>query len=288
MKKIVKYFSLILFSAFFMFFLSSNSAKANYDPEKNFVSVSVSKQNITVSVTYQRGFSKERANYYWCINDNFGNANCAGAQNNSYETKMNYVNLSGSQEGTFAQGDASYADNNLTTQTFVVPKESDFILKNLSSYEDQTFTLYVEHWFCAIRNEVTVDGVTEYNGCSYYDQEKSRSETEVSVSINDLINDRDLTYNKEDIEDEDVKSLMTKIENIVNTVVLPIIWTILGFFLIIKGTMLGIQIVKSADEPQIRQEKVGALKWLVIGVAIAYLASFVVKIVVGFFENVFN
>jgi len=43
--------------------------------------------------------------------------------------------------------------------------------------------------------------------------------------------------------------------------------------------------VKSADDSETRSQKVHALKWLIIGVAIATMASTVVGVLTGFFES---
>lgn len=77
---------------------------------------------------------------------------------------------------------------------------------------------------------------------------------------------------------------MDKIADIVNTILI-IIYVVLGLFLVIKGALLGMQIVKAADEPQVRQEKIGSLKWLVIGVAIAYAVTFAADILVDYFKG---
>ena len=75
-----------------------------------------------------------------------------------------------------------------------------------------------------------------------------------------------------------------KISKIVDTI-LTIIYIVLGLFLVIKGALLGMQIVKAADEPQVRQEKIGSLKWLVIGVAIAYAVTFAAGLLVDYFKG---
>lgn len=86
---------------------------------------------------------------------------------------------------------------------------------------------------------------------------------------------------------DDVSSIgNTKLESLMNQVdkiggwILTCIYVVLGVFLVIKGALLGIQIVKAADEPQVRQEKIGALKWLVIGVAIGYGVALIADLVI--------
>lgn len=88
-------------------------------------------------------------------------------------------------------------------------------------------------------------------------------------------------------KNEKISDMMGKIELIVNKVVLPTLYTLISMLFVIKGAVLGFQIVKSADNPDIRREKLGALKWLVIGVFIAYAASTVVGAITGFFESFF-
>ena len=283
MKKIIKYFSIILFSAFFIFLLASEPTHAMYDSEKNTVKVSVSKNEVKISVTYQRGMgSGSSAKYFWCTT--YDSTAESGGCVNHFESNdgINYVENSDPKVTNFiSQADAATADKNLTTVTFKVPKVKDPLLNDLASKEGQTLILVVNTSFCAVRNE-------SRNACDYYDSVKF---TSLEVKINDLLNNSNVGEfgtDVEDIEDEEVKSLMEKISGIVYDTVLPIIWIVLGLFLVIKGALLGVQIVKAADEPQVRQEKVGALKWLVIGVAIAYLATGAVRILTGFFSGAFG
>ena len=278
MKRFIKYFSIILFSAFFMFLLAEKPVEAVYDRTKNTASVSVNKDEIRIKVTYQRGFSQEAALYKWCEKNDAEetyNADCSPVNTES----LNYVSLGGdSRLNYIAKGDASYVDKNLTTYVFVVPSKDDPILKNLDV--GHKYVLVVRHTFCALREETG----GEYQSCSYYDTEDAYEYTMVEVDSTALVKSH--TVNS-DITNKDISSMMSKIENIVNGTVMPIIWAVLGLFLVIKGTLLGVQIVKSADEPQVRQEKVGSLKWLVIGVAIAYGTSFVVSVLINFLEKTF-
>lgn len=90
------------------------------------------------------------------------------------------------------------------------------------------------------------------------------------------------------IGDQELSGAMGKIQVVVNKAVLPIIYIITTLFFIIKGTILGFQIVKSADEPSTRREKIHGLKWLIIGVGITYAATSVVGLVSGFFKTEFG
>ena len=93
---------------------------------------------------------------------------------------------------------------------------------------------------------------------------------------------------KNSISDSRLSGLLEKIQKVVNNIILPIIYTVTSVFLVVKGAILGVQIVKSADQADIRREKIGALKWLFIGVAISYAATTAVGFVSGFFEGVFE
>ena len=85
-----------------------------------------------------------------------------------------------------------------------------------------------------------------------------------------------------------MSGLLGKAQYIVNTIVLPVIYVITSMILVVKGALLGVQIVKSSDMPDVRREKIGALTWLFIGVAIAYAATSVVGVISGFFKSFFT
>lgn len=85
----------------------------------------------------------------------------------------------------------------------------------------------------------------------------------------------------------DVTNALAKAAEIVDDILI-IIYAVLGLFLVVKGALIGMQIVKAADEPQVRQEKIGSLKWLVIGVAIAYAVTVAADFLVGYLEKQFG
>lgn len=88
-----------------------------------------------------------------------------------------------------------------------------------------------------------------------------------------------LENNENSISNSELASLMGRVSSIGQTI-LNVIYIVLGIFLVIKGALLGMQIVKAADEPQVRQEKIGSLKWLVIGVVIAYGVAAIANVLV--------
>lgn len=281
MKKIMRCFSILLFSVALLFVFSNNVASAAYDRDKNTVSVSVTKEEITITVRYQRGFDVNTADYFW-----YDVQGIEWGATKGEEIKINYVENSTTTERNFiASGDASYHDSHITSVTFKVDKDNDTVLKELSQRTDgdksTKYTLFVRANFCALRQGEE----PEFSACQYYDDPVI---AKVEIDLNDVKNDYNISIDTSGIENEELRGLMDKIVEIVNDYVLPCIWALLGIFFVIKGSLLGFQIVKSADEPQVRQEKVGALKWLVIGVAIAYGASGVVRALTAFFSGEFK
>ena len=298
MKKFVRYFSIVLASIFFMVFLSHNSVDAIYDGNKNVIGVFVDKEQVTVTIKYQRGFDAvETAKYYWCRVEKESLppetlAACTSSKEPAKYTVVNYVEASNKSELDFiAKGSANNVDDEITTHVFTVTKkesdslEGDYILNNLNaltngSQESTKYVLFVQASFCAVRN---FDAEGNVSGCQYYDDAKF---VKVDIDLMDLKNGDRL--DKVSTGDEDLDNMFQKISDIVYAVVIPIIWIVLGLFLVVKGSILGVQIVKSADEPQVRQEKIGSLKWLIIGVAISAAAAGFVKVIIGFFSGVFK
>jgi len=288
MKKSLKYFSFLLFCSLFMMFVSFSKVDANYDANVNKAYIQVNKNSgVTITVKYQRGFGKDSATYYWCEKNSptqviTSSSQCASVVPSG--STVNYVQQGGDVSASYiAQGSASSADSNLTTKTFTIPKINDPFLKETLP-ANHYYAIVVSSSFCAVR---IASGSGTYTGCHFWDNQT----TFLDVSVNDLINGYTIGATGtavDDIEDNNVRTLMDKIHDVVHGTVMPIIWVVLGLFLVVKGSLLGVQIVKSADEPQVRQEKIGSLKWLVIGVGIAYASSFVVDLVIGFFKNVFR
>ncbi len=88
-----------------------------------------------------------------------------------------------------------------------------------------------------------------------------------------------------EVSDEGINNMLDDLVEITNTILLPIMYAVTGMVLVIKGTWLGVEIVKSADNSEERAQKVGGLKWLLIGVFIAFGASTLIGLLTGFFND---
>ena len=70
-----------------------------------------------------------------------------------------------------------------------------------------------------------------------------------------------------------VNSTIARVLEIVNNIVIPVLWVLMGVLLLVRGIMLGIDIVKNSDDPEIRKKKITGLVWLFIGVGIGYIIT---------------
>ena len=64
-----------------------------------------------------------------------------------------------------------------------------------------------------------------------------------------------------------------------------IIWSLLGGILLLRGSYLGVEIVKHADEPDVRKQKIGHLKHLLIGIAAIAILFLVGEQLYKFFDK---
>ncbi len=293
MKKVIKYFFVFLFSAFIMLLVSNTDVSANYDPSKNYTSVSVSKEGVRIEVTYQRGFQSQKGNdtdaltatYIWCESDsNFTSSSakrCTPSANS--DNVVNFVEKSSNTLSSYiVKGPSSYSDNNPTKVSFYVSKQDDPILNNLGYYANKYYIIYVTTYFCKVRDPNSKNANGDFTSCLAWDTSDEQKYTKLQININEFSSKSTIST---EIPEQDISNLMQKITEIVYTIVLPVIWALLGALLVVRGAILGIKIIKAADEPQVRQEKIGALKWLVIGVAIAYGTTGVIKLLENVIKN---
>ena len=282
MKKFIKYFTIFFASALFMLLLSTNKASADatgvFDTSKNKISLSVYTENnvlkLRVAVTYTRGFDIDSAKYAVCDKS----AGACDPKNIAPEDWRGYVN--GGVTAFSERQTGADADAHPVTQIFDIDVSG---IDVGSVNRDANYVIYVKTYFCAVR-VLDSDGFYQTGaGCQYWHNPKENWYSSVEFKVADV---RDT--NISEIEDEELRSMMDKVTDVVMSIVMPVLYTVIGVFLVVKGALLGFQIVKAADEPQVRQEKIGALKWLVIGVAIAYAAAGVVHAVTGIISGAFN
>ena len=294
MKKIMKYFSLLLISAFLLSVFVTDPVSANYNRAKNNTTVSVSKRvvkdgngkeedklNINVNVTFQRGFDKGTALAYVCRKDEGATINSPQdcSDDNKILWGVSYVGSSYTQADLISKAETSKADSNPKTMEFTA--ETNFTLRDTE--RDNRYVVFVQTIYCTVRSKT---GDT-YNGCQYWDNNSDTLITEKFAKKEFVAKDL-IKNNISDIENDELDSVVQKISDVVYDTIMPIIWVVLTVFLVVKGTLLGVQIVKAADEPQVRQEKIGSLKWLVIGVGVAALASGAVTFITGFISGALN
>ena len=218
--------------------------------DNKLLSYDVSRKNnkVSLSVQYQNGIVGLAT--YIC------DKNVATADNckKNYITKYTvpWVNASSPQINQYDE-----------IGVYNVTYESHTDGKPLSSYNDtidaegksvSTYRIAVYAQFCVV---ATNDRKSCYN-----------AEPEARVISFEMF-DLDQTFTNS----SEVNETLAKGLNIVNNVFIPILWIALGVFLIVKGILLGMDIVKSADEPDVRKKKIGGLVWLIIGVFIGYAVT---------------
>ena len=81
------------------------------------------------------------------------------------------------------------------------------------------------------------------------------------------------------VDPDSINQLWETLYPILNTVIWIIV-AALGVVLVIKGITTALAVVKAADEPQVRQEKIGAFKYLAIGLGIAIIVLSLATVIV--------
>lgn len=76
-----------------------------------------------------------------------------------------------------------------------------------------------------------------------------------------------------------------EVEKMVYGTIIPVALGVLGLAAVVTCTVLGYQIVKSADSPEERSNKIKTLKSVLIGLAIAFIMLLVVKPVINFVKG---
>ena len=87
------------------------------------------------------------------------------------------------------------------------------------------------------------------------------------------------------IDNTTVNGAATGIESMIYDTIIPVLWVLLGICAVVTCTVLGYQIVKSADEAQERQDKIKSLRNILIGLAMAALILFAAEPIINFINK---
>ena len=88
-----------------------------------------------------------------------------------------------------------------------------------------------------------------------------------------------------DLSGEDAQGFLEKLLNdyVYGATTQAILGVALVLFLIIKGVMVGMKIVKAADDTSARKEAIDSLKYMILGVAIVAILYYGSGAIVGLF-----
>lgn len=253
----------LLASFIMLMFLSCvNVNAAYYEQGKNKVvdyTVDRNGNKVTVSIEYQNGIAGLEV--YICEKSNFSNCEV------SYITKFVDANLDISSDSTKFQINNSeevrvyYAEfTNVTDgdslNTYIDKVESDGSV-------DNEYRILIKADYCIMRSN-------DASTCKVWDKD-------VTAKDEKFVLESGITTSGQ------LNTTIGKMLNIIHNIVIPILWGILGVILIVRGIMLGMDIVKSADEPEVRKKKVSGLIWLIIGIFVAYVITIAARVVMGMF-----
>lgn len=251
----LKYISLFASFILMMFFTYSNVGAAFYQQSENkLTSYKFSRDDdlASVSIQYQNGI---RDIEIFICNPSTADAKCkedAITKFKDSETIINRENF-----------------NKTYTKEFVNPIDGT---KRLGDYVDSSYTdgqvknnyhVVMTASFCAVRSDNSQE-------CKAWDEG-------VVIFSDDITIATGLTSSGE------LNRSIARILTFINDYMLPVLWLVLVVFLIVKGILLGIDIVKASDEAEVRRKKVSGLVWLFIGVFAALAITVGASIVMGFF-----
>ncbi len=263
MKKYSKIFNIFtLFASFlFMMFLSFSTAEAAYyqaseNTLDNF-SVHKNENKVTLNFTYQNGIKDIEVficNPGECTGNNKALTSFAAKVDGKFIEKINTSNDKSTYTITLTKADMvggisfdsytdKYKDSKIDNEYEILVKAKLCIMRNL------------EHTGCSEWES----SQTTFNGARKFDMATGLTpSTKVNTTIGQVL-------------------------TIINNYVIPAMWIILGVLLITRGIILGIAIVKSSDETEIRKKKIAGLVWLAVGVFVAYAVTIAASYIMAMF-----
>ena len=248
--------SFIFITSFlFVIFLSCTQIKAlYYDKDAHTFDYQVKRDEdrLDLQIKYQNGI-KNVAVYICLNNSTISNESCAT------QGKTTYIDGSEYRDKWLINSSEEIATYNLSFTG------RPFAGTNLANYDDgdDKYKIVVKADFCQVRNNDNTDCLKWDSQGVYLDDE--------------FVLDRSFTSSAQ------VNKTIKQILDILNNIGMPIIWILLGVLLIVRGILLGIDIVKSSDDADLRKKKISGLVWLFIGVGIGYVISISASVIMGMF-----
>ena len=264
-KSKTKSFIFICAAFIFMLFFSCESVGAEfYEVSRNgiveeSVSVKRSDDEVRFSMNYQNGIGDVKV--YIC--DSQDNCNIGSALTYFEDSALRITGDTGGRINTAQNATSSEL-------VYSVPTSGDHLSTYRDRYDNSTgklnniYYLKVEAKFCITRN-------AEKTACTMWDNQPYVWGKKIDLDNGGLTGD------------SQINQTLAQMLNIVNTIVIPILWVLMAALLIIRGIMLGMDIVKSSDEPDVRKKKISGLVWLFIGVGVGYAITITANIVMGMF-----
>ena len=265
MKKHIKFFQIFaIFTSFlFAMLLSCNTVNAEYyvQSENKLKDFTVYKgeNRVTVSFEYQNGITD--ITVYIC---NEGECNTSGAK---ALTTFRAVDKDGNPDILINASDSKVVHtiplgtNEMTPGSLRFTSYSE---KYTNGKLDTTYDILVEARLCIMRS-------ADHKSCSKWESNKTTFNGPQSFDLNFGL----LTPSDE------INDTLNEILTHINNILIPVLWIILGVLLIARGIILGIGIVKSSDEPEIRRKKISGLIWLAIGVGLSYVVTIAASVVMS-------
>jgi len=264
--KLFKATFIVAIFTFLLCIFPSKVGAALYDESKNrVVEYNVSRKENKLDIKFEFQFGIKDIDIYICAR-NEGQTSCVDTEYLSkfedLKDDKKDINVSASQSIRTYE------------HTFSVPVDyKDKKSWHLKDYQDDLdgktgkpineYKIIVKANFCTARNQ-------EHSDCIAWKGTETVLENKFSFETG-------FTNNAQ------LDDTLASILNIVNNMVMPALWIILGVLLIVRGVILGIQIVKSSDEPDVRKQKINGLIWLFIGIFVAYVITISASLVMSFF-----
>jgi len=257
----------IIFTSFiFALLLSCQNVKAQfYNASANRViesSIFVSREKNKLEIAFQYQNGIKDISVYICENSN--QTRCASNPLTLFFDDSVEINRGDDS----AKYEATYS---VPTKGKALSQYADKITS--SGKSDNKYYLFVKATFCVLRDE-------NKTKCEYWDvYESGAQQNQGKYTSASLEFEMESGYTGS----AQLNTTIGKILYIVNTIVIPVLWVALGVLLVVRGIILGIDIVKSADEPDVRKSKINGLIWLFVGVAIGFAATIAASIIMTSF-----